>query len=204
MRKQKFLTARSIVFALTLAAVVTLSATDLRAQSGEPPATQETAQGSQAAFNDYCGWLCQLKERQAQRLEGSWAYTVTPAVPPGVPPVPSFGAYQTFARGGGGIGSDRTRPFSSPQHGTWSHLGGDEFAHTLIQDEFDVMGNFRGTLKVKSKIVLTGRDELVGVATAEIRDAAGNLTATRCATFRAERIKIEPLAPQCQSIMPPQ
>jgi hypothetical protein len=66
------------------------------------------------------------------------------------------------------------------------------------------MGNFVGTLKVRQKITLIGADEFVGVATAEIRDAAGNVTATRCATTHGVRIKIEPLAPQCQSITPPQ
>jgi hypothetical protein len=148
--------------------------------------------------------LEQLRQAQAQRLEGSWTNTVTPVVPPGVPPVPPFRTYVTFARGGGLIGSDRNRPFGSPQHGVWTHLGGDEFASTLIQDLFDVMGNFQGTQKVLTKVTLTGPDTLVGVATAELRDAAGNVTASRCATFRAERIKVEPLAPQCRSITPPQ
>jgi hypothetical protein len=135
--------AKRIFLALTLAAIVTLSTTDLRAQSGEPPTTQETAQESQeAASNRYCGWLCELRERQAQQLEGSWVVTVTPVVPPGVPQPPSFRAYATIARGGAFIGTDTRRLFNI-QHGAWAHTGGNEFAWTFIEEVVDAMGNFR-------------------------------------------------------------
>ena len=39
--------------------------------------------------------------------------------------------YITIARGGGLIGSDHNRTFGSPQHGIWTHLGGNEFASSL-------------------------------------------------------------------------
>ncbi|MBA3715102.1 MAG: hypothetical protein H0W76_22030 [Pyrinomonadaceae bacterium] len=146
----------------------------------------------------------QLGQAQARRLEGSWALIVTPVPPPGVPPLPPRHVYATFSRGGAAIGSDRGLPFGSPQHGVWKHLGGNEFAYTFIQDLFDATGNFQGTLKVRFKITLTGKDEFVGVANSQIRDADGNITLDGCSTFRAERIKIEPLAPRCQSITPPQ
>ena len=51
---------------------------------------------------------------------------------------------------------------------------------------------------------ITGADNFVGVSNAEERDAAGNLVSNRCGTVRGERITIEPLAPQCQKIVPPQ
>jgi hypothetical protein len=43
------------------------------------------------------------------------------------------------------------------------------------------------------------------VGSREFRDAAGNLAdIIRCSTIKAERIKVEPLAEQCQGITPPQ
>ena len=171
------MTRQRFILALTLAAVTAASGTILRAQPNQPP---------------------------AQRLEGSWAITVTPAPPPGAPPLPDRYVYATFARGGGAIGSDRGLPFSSPQHGVWEHLGGNEFAYTFIQDLFDAAGSFQGTLQVKQRIILTSDDEFVGVANPQIRDAAGNLTLDACSTFKAERLTTGPLAPRCQSLSPPQ
>jgi hypothetical protein len=66
------------------------------------------------------------------------------------------------------------------------------------------MGNFAGTVKVRVKLTVTDKDEFVGVSNAEERNAAGAVTAIRCGTVRGARIKVEPLAPQCQSITPPQ
>ena len=57
---------------------------------------------------------------------------------------------------------------------------------------------------MRVKLTVTGRDTFVGVSNGEQRDAAGNPVFSRCATIRGERIKVEPLAPQCQSITPPQ
>lgn len=198
MKTQYFETSRKLVFALTLAVLAAVSAATLNAQSSEEPTTDQTAaQGGDLDALEHS------KPARARRLEGSWALTVTPAVPPGVPPVPPFRTYLSISRGGALVGSDRTRPFGSPQHGAWEHLGGNEFAATLIQDQFDATGNFVGTLTIRQKLTVIGDDQLEGVATAEIRDAVGNITAVRCATTKGERIKIEPLAPQCQSLTTP-
>ena len=195
MKSQKFSITRKITLAAALTVVLAVSAAILLAQSNGETNTFGGASicGPQTLFE------C-LRERQAQQLEGSWAVTISP-VRPGVP---SFRGYLTLARGGALIGSDRTRPFGSPQHGIWEHRGGNEFAATFVQDLFDVMGNFQGNLTGRLKLTLTGVDQFVGVANAEIRDAAGNITLSACSTVRGERIKVEPLAPQCQSITPPQ
>jgi hypothetical protein len=142
--------------------------------------------------------------KKAERLEGSWIITVTAVVPPGVPPPPVRTNYTTFARGGVSIGSDRLAPFANPQHGVWEHQGGNDFVWTFVGDNFDPAGNYLGTLKVRNKLTMSGPDQFVGVNNAELRDAAGNLVFSRCNTFRGERIQIEPLAEQCQSIPPPQ
>jgi hypothetical protein len=181
--------AKKIFLALTLAAVVAISGGVLRAQSSD-----ETTSGQRLQSN----------ENKAERLEGSWIITVTPVPPPGVPPLPDRHVYATFARGGAAIGSDRDLPFASPQHGYWEHQQGNEFAYISIQDLFDATGSFQGTLKVRWRITLTDRDQFVGVANPQIRDAAGNITLDGCSKFRAERIEIEPLSQRCQSITPPQ
>jgi hypothetical protein len=200
MKKQKSVTARRIILALTMAGFIALPVTRLPAQSSESIASDEALSIEALSQEDLREAFAQIKKAQGQRLEGSWVITVTPVVPPGVPQPPSFRAYATLARGGALIGSGRTTPLGSPQHGTWAHIRGDEFAFTAIQDLFDVMGNFQGTVTVRVKLTLIGKDEFVGVSNGETRDAAGNSTSNRCGTVRGQRITIEPLAPQCQSI----
>lgn len=192
--QEKSVTHRKFALFLSLMLLVIISATLLRAQSATE---QDTAQAESS--HEGCNWRCQ----QAQILEGSWDVTVTPVVPPGVPQPPSFIAHSTFARGGASIGSDRTRPFSGPQHGVWEHLGGNVFASTFTQDEFNAMGNFQGTLKVRVRFRLIGRDAYIGVANGEQRDANGNLVFSGCTTVKGVRIKVEPLPGQCQNITSP-
>ena len=192
------MTAKKIILFLSLTLLVALSATILSAQSSTTE--QESAQAE--ASHGRCDWRCQLREKQAQQLEGSWDIIVTPAVPPGVPQPPSFHSYGTFARGGAATGSDRQRP-TSKQHGVWEHLGGNRFAFTVKEDLFDPMGNFAGLLSVRVRLTVNEKDEFVGVSNGEQRDANGNLLFNRCGTVRGTRIKIEPLADQCQSITPP-
>lgn len=199
MKRQKFMTARSILFALTLAGTIAAPTATMRAQSYQHLNQEIQAQSLEDKFGE--GRLEKLKEHHSQQLEGSWEVTVTPGVPPGVPQPSPFRAYATISRGGAFIGSDRNRP-SSKQHGTWAHTEGDEFAWTFIEDLFDGMV-FAGTLKVRVKLTLIGKDEFVGVSNGESRDAAGNVIFNRCGTVRGERIKVEPLARQCQSITPP-
>lgn len=195
MKKPLFLTTKSILVAVSFIAICSFSTLFLHAQT-----SQETNdQGQIESQNSRGSW----RELQAQRLEGSWEVIVTPVVPPGVPQPPSFHVYSTYSRGGGYTGSDRNRPFSK-QHGAWEHLGGNRFAGTAKEDLFDTMGNFAGTLTVRTQTKMTGRDSYTGVANGEFRDAAGNITRSACTTFRATRLKVEPLPEQCQSIPPPQ
>jgi hypothetical protein len=134
-------------------------------------------------------------------LEGSWINTVSPILPPGAPPL-HFRTYFTVSAGGAWIGSDRTRPFGSPQHGTWVHVQGHEYAWTSVQDLFDSAGTFLGTFKARARVQLVGKDDLVGVANVEQRDPSGNITLNRCARFTAVRIVVEPLASPCEDLEP--
>ena len=198
MKQQKLMTTKRILYALTLAGLLAISTATLCAQSSD-----ELTNAKAAGQGGILDVLEQIRQAQAQQFEGSWDITATPVVPPGVPQPPNFVGHATVSRGGGYFGSDRTRPLSK-QHGTWAHLGGNDFAYTFTEDLFDVMGAFAGTIKVRVRLTITGKDTLVGVANGEQRDAAGNLVFNRCTTIRGERIKVEPLAPQCQSITPPQ
>lgn len=202
MKQQKFMT--RIIFALTLATIIAVPTASLRAQSSDEPTTVRAA----AQGGGVLDVLEQARQAQAQALEGSWVLTITPVVPPGVPQPPSARAYVTYARGGGLITYVRSAPNGpqyGAQHGVWEHLGGNEFALAAIRDEFDVQGNLLGTGKIITRVTLTGKDVFVGVGSREFRDPAGNIAdIIRCSTLRAERIKIEPLATQCQSITPPQ
>jgi hypothetical protein len=145
----------------------------------------------------------EARDKLSESFEGSWAITVTPVVPPGVPQPPQFQGFATISRGGAYYGSDRTRPFSK-QQGNWEYTGGNGFAWTFTEDLFDIAGNFVGTIKVRAKIIVIGNGEFIGVSNGEQRDLAGNVVFNRCATIRGARIPIEPLSPQCQSIVPPQ
>ncbi len=174
MKTRTVVTARSIIYALTLAGVIAVPAFTLRAQSYHP-----------------------------FQMEGSWIVTVTPVVPPGVPPPPAFRAYATAAGGGALFGSDRNRPFGK-QHGVWTHLVDHDFAWTFKEDLFDAAGGFAGTLTVRVRLTLIGKDEFVGSSNGEARDPDGNVIFNRCGTVRGERIQIEPLAPHCQGIAPAQ
>jgi len=136
-----------------------------------------------------------------RRLVGSWINTVSPILPPGAPPR-TFQTYLTFSAGGAAIGSDRTRPFASPQHGAWVHLHGNQYAFTFVQDIFDPSGSFLGTFKGRTLLKLVGNDELVGVANVEQSDPDGNLQFSVCARFHATRLVPEALAPPCEGLEP--
>ena len=189
MKTQKSMIARTITLTLALTGILAIPAAIMRAQSYERVNDEQT--------------LAQTSDSKSERMEGSWVVTVSAAVPPGVPQPPSFRAYVSFARGGVFIGSDARRA-ASKQHGTWTHLRGSEFAFTAMEQLFNETGEPGGTVVIRVRMTITGADDFIGVSNAEEHDAAGNLVSNRCGTIRGERITIEPLAPQCQNIVPPQ
>ena len=189
MKTQKSIIARTIILTLAMVSVLAIPAAIMRAQSYQSVSDEQT--------------LAKSSDSKSERMEGSWVVTITPVVPPGVPPPPPFRAYATCARGGALIGSDARRA-SSKQHGTWDHLRGSEFAWTAIEQLFNASGEPAGIVIVRARVTITGENEFIGVSNGEERDAAGAVVFNRCGTIRGERITIEPLAPQCQNIPPPQ
>ena len=188
MKTQKSTTLRIIIVTFVLAGILTVPAAIMSAQSNEPLIAEQT--------------LVKTSDSKSGRMEGSWVVTITPAVPPGVPQPPNVRAYASCGRGGVLIGSD-TRRAGSKQHGIWAHLRGNDFAWTAKEQLFNLNGEPSTTVTIRVQLTMTGADSFVGVSNAEERDAAGNLVSNRCGTVRGERITIEPLAPQCQNIVPP-
>jgi hypothetical protein len=188
---------------VTVLAMIAIPIYLTRAQSsGVASRAESLAQELDTQFSG-AGWLDKVKELESEALEGSWELTITPVVPPGVPQPASFGAVGSFVRGGAVISSDRRRP-ASRQYGTWVHLGGTQFAFSGIEDLYDSVGNPAGTARFRVTLNVTGKDQFVGVSNGEQRNAAGNVVFSGCGTVRGERIKLEPLSAQCQSIIPPQ
>jgi len=189
MKTQRLMIARSIILTLVLVGALAIPAAIICAQSSERVIEEQT--------------LSKTSDAKSERLEGAWVVIISAVVPPGVPPPPSFRAYGTFARGGVVNGSD-TRRASSKQHGTWAHVHGNDFAWTAMEQLFSESGEPAGEFIIRARITITDDNEFVGVSNGEERDAAGNLVSSRCGTLRGQRITIEPLAPLCQNIMPPQ
>ena len=131
------------------------------------------------------------KGKSGRQLEGSWSLSVTPIVPPGVPPVPAFVTYLSVSPGGALVGTDRTRPFANLQHGSWERTGAKEYAATLVQDIFDAEGVFTGVFTVRQKIKLTGPDSFVGVANVSFVDPTGDVVFERCARTEGTRITLQ-------------
>lgn len=179
----------------------TLLAVALGALFAIPVALHRTAPATQAQ-GGFTTTLERIRLEQSQRLEGSWVATVTIARPNAPPP---FRVYFSFARGGSFVSNDMRTPLLTG-HGAWMHLGGEEYAFTGVNEGFDAMGNFAGTFKGRARITIRAENPnvFVGVSNAEQRNAAGDIIVQGCSTMRAERITVEPLAPLCQSIAPPQ
>jgi hypothetical protein len=182
-------TSKIIYFALILVIIAAISATVLRAKPSDEPTRKQDLQAT---------------GNKAERLEGAWVVTVSAVVPPGGTPPPSRTAYLSFARGGVAILYERQAAFVNPAYGVWEHVRGNDFAFTVITDAFDSTGNLLGTVKIRNQISVNSPDEFASVGNLEVRDPAGNLLFSRCATARGERIKVEPLAEHCQGITPPQ
>ena len=198
MKKQKLMTAIGILFALTLAGTITVPT--LYAQSDDKTAPAQNA--TQGGILDILEQMRRVTRRPG-RVGRSGRHAARRRWPASATQ-PSTSAYLSFARGGVLIGFNRTLPFGSPQHGVWEHQEGHSFAFTFKQDLFDGTGSFIGTLTVRGRLTLNGKDEFVGNFSAERRDANNNLFPTGCGTIRGTRIKVEPPAEQCQNLTPPQ
>ena len=192
MNRQKFLTVRNVICAFALLSLCAFSTFYLRAQtSGETnDRTPQQAEGQAEADAAHE----RSREQQAQALEGTWTVVLTT-------PQGEFTAYNSFARGGVFIGTDRVKGFSAganPQHGVWEHRGGNRFALSFKEDLLDAAGKFSGVFTADAVIRLTGKDSFTGVTRGKVYDTNGTLLLDLpCVPVRGERMHVEPLPQSC-------
>jgi len=103
-----------------------------------------------------------------------------------------FPALLTFATGGTLTGTSTvlSTGLRSPDHGVWSHTGGQSYHEVYEAFIFNPAGAWVSTQRLTQDIQLAADgDTLWSNATTEFFDTAGNLTATGCATAIATRME---------------
>ena len=131
-------------------------------------------------------------DAQARKLEGTWRVQVTVRDCLSGAAQRTFPAMLTFARGG--TLTETTAGFPpaarTPGHGIWRHEGGHTYRAVSEAFLFSPSGVFTGKQRLTQSIeVVDNPDQLNSNATTEFFDAAGNLTASGCATAVASRFE---------------
>ncbi len=84
--------------------------------------------------------------------------------------------------------------FASLMHGTWTVVGPNQVALTLVRLQTDENGNYLGTVTVPAVLdVSSDGQRLSGPFTYAVADPAGNVVATGTGTAEGTRIAIEPM-----------
>jgi len=85
--------------------------------------------------------------------------------------------------------------FASLGHGTWTVVGPNQVALTLVRWQTDENGNYLGTVTVPAVLDVSSDGQgLSGSFTYDVADPAGNVVATGTATAEGTRIAVEPMA----------
>jgi hypothetical protein len=96
------------------------------------------------------GALAGQKSKSKASLLGSWSVTITGG--PGTPELPDwYGSQITFSPGGGAVATI-TDPNIQTGHGAWERLGKRKFVVTILLFQFDLSGDFLGTLKANATL----------------------------------------------------
>ncbi|HJQ24563.1 MAG TPA: hypothetical protein VKA60_11660 [Blastocatellia bacterium] len=122
------------------------------------------------------------------QLDGGWSLEGTPAAGS---PIPPFKALATFSVGGGVVETVLLPPVVTPAHGAWEQTANHEFAFAVVHHLVDQNGHLTGTVKAKSIVTLTSRDEFVGRFEGTFFDPQGNAVFPVNGTERGTRIKVE-------------
>ncbi|MCL4787907.1 MAG: hypothetical protein KJ070_14125 [Verrucomicrobia bacterium] len=124
-------------------------------------------------------------------LAGSWQMVV------GVPPGPTFTAYETFTEAGGSVEINSGPGGSTTGIGSWVRTGRRTFLATTVKQQFDEAGNLTLTTKVRREITLSATgDDLSGRDNVDLFDPAGNRLPIEipAGTFHGVRLAPEPLS----------
>jgi hypothetical protein len=119
------------------------------------------------------------------KIEGSWELEIIPAPGSGLPP--SFKALATFSDGGGVVETILLPPVV-PAHGAWEKTGSRDYIFSVVHHLLDTSGNFIGTVRAKSLVSFTSRDEFTATFDGALFDMSGNLIAPVSGSETGKRI----------------
>jgi hypothetical protein len=122
------------------------------------------------------------------KLEGSWMIDGTPA---SGSPIPPFKALATFAAGGGVVETVLLPPVVTPAHGVWEKLGKREYTFAVVHHLVDQSGNPTGTVKAKTILKLTSRNEFEATFEGTFFDPQGNPLFPISGTETGTRITVD-------------
>ena len=125
-----------------------------------------------------------------RRIEGTWLVqgTLRDCNTGAEIPNSTFPALHTFLSGGAMLSNPATIGLSTG-HGVWTHAGGDGFQNTIRLFAFTPTGVLMGISTVERDIVLSSDGaSLTSNDVGDLRDLAGNLVGTRCASVTGTRL----------------
>jgi hypothetical protein len=126
----------------------------------------------------------------ARRIEGSWMVQITHRQCDTGAEIPNstLPGLHTFLSGGAMFSNPATNSLSTG-HGVWTHTGGESFQNTIRLFAFSPTGTLAGIVTIARDIVLSpDGGSLTSYDVSELRDPAGNVLGTRCASATATRL----------------
>jgi len=126
----------------------------------------------------------------ARRIEGTWLAhgTLRDCNTGQELPNSTFPALHTVLSGGAMLSNPATIGLSTG-HGVWTHAGGDSFKNTIRLFAFTPTGVLMGISTVERDIVLSSDGtSLTSNDVGDLRDLAGNVVGTRCASVQGTRL----------------
>jgi len=134
----------------------------------------------------------QESQSNGGRIEGTWRVQVTLRNCQTGAEIRTFPALLTFANGGTLTGTSTVLAtgLRSPDHGIWSHTGGQSYHAVDEAFIFSPAGAWVSTQRLTQDIQLAADgDTFSSDAHTEFFDTVGNLTASGCATANATRME---------------
>ncbi len=165
----------SVAVIVLLGLVAGLRGGGVRAQDGTPESNLHPVVGSWRLNLTVTGAMDQEAALDTFTADGTLIASVKPVSP--APP-----------------GAPFDHIFTSLMHGSWTAVGPDQVALTIIRLQTDEGGNYLGTVTVRAVIDVSGEGQrLSGPFTYEVADPAGSIAASGTGTAEGTRIEVEPM-----------
>lgn len=183
------MTTRKISLLLIATLLVAITAAVMRAQSSEGRPEAERQATQPAAQGGIIDVIEQIKQAQAQRLEGTWRVQLTPVnCQTGAAAPATSQSLNTFARGGSMVAAPALP--GPPLLGVWKHVEGQRFTNTVEGFRLNPDGTYAGMVKIKADLKLEeGFNEFTATDVFEFFNANGNSVGKGCLTRRGRRIE---------------